>query len=106
MTIEFTTDDQIIRTTGELTYSTAVVATADGKGWLLRETLQSENGKPACSGMSSDQVIAHLQYDAYVEIEGSSLRYHRTKGAKQIMEFVRADSMQRVLADRTKPASR
>jgi hypothetical protein len=99
MTLEFTEDDRIVRVTGELTYTTSVVVTADGPGWLLKEELQSQNGKPGCGGKLAEEIILHLQREAYVEIRGSVLHYYGVKGAERVMKFKRADAQQARVRD-------
>ena len=95
MTLEFTTDGRVVRTTGELIYVTAVSAARQSNGWVLQETLESQNGKPACSGKLAREVMGHLQRSAYVEVSGSTLRYFRTEGAERALEFRRSDSLSR-----------
>lgn len=94
MTLEFTADNRIVRTSGELSYTTSVVAVADGKGWLLQEHLLSQNGKRGCGGKSAEEILLHLDQQAYVEADGSRLRYFRAKGAKSIIEFTRVNTQQ------------
>lgn len=92
MTLEFTSDDHMVRTTGELIYTSAVSATADGSGWLLKEELESHNGKPGCGGKSAEEIVSHLRHEAYVEVDGGLLRYYGVKDAKKVVEFMRADA--------------
>lgn len=92
MTLEFTKDRRIVRKTGGLIYTTSVLLNADGNGWLMKETLESENGKPGCGGKAAEEVISHLQHDAYVEVAGARLRYYGVKGARRVIEFQRADA--------------
>jgi hypothetical protein len=92
MTLEFTADGRIIRTTGELVYTTTVAVTADSDGWLLTEQLESQNGKPGCGGKASDEIVLHLRQPAYIQVDGSVLRYYRAKNAKRVIEFERVDT--------------
>lgn len=94
MTLEFTADDRIVRETGELIYTTSVIATADGAGWLLKEELQSQNSKPGCGGKSAGEIVSHLQHRAYVEVHGLVLRYYGSKDGNRVMEFKRSDAQQ------------
>jgi len=94
MTLEFRNGNQIVRTTGELSYTTDVVPVADGKGWRLQERLLSQNGKPGCSGKSAGEILLHLNRQAYVETDGSTLRYYRAKGAQKAIEFTQAQAQQ------------
>jgi hypothetical protein len=105
MALEFTADDRIVRTTGELIYTSTVITTVDGSGWLLTEELESQNGKPGCGGKSAEEVVSHLRHEAYVEVRGSVLRYYGAKGAKKVIEFTRADAQQSVHPDRREDAT-
>jgi hypothetical protein len=105
MTLEFTADNRIVRTTGELKYTSTVVTTLEGSGWLLTEELESQNGKPGCGGKSAEEIVSHLRHEAYVEVRGSVLRYYGVKGAKKAMEFTRADAQQTVQPDRREDAA-
>lgn len=103
MTLEFRDGNQIVRTTGKLSYTTDVVPIADGKGWRLQERLLSQNGKPGCSGKSAEEILLHLiNRQAYVETDGSILRYYRAKGAQKAIEFTQARAQQTVARDRAK----
>jgi len=94
MTLEFKDGNRIVRTTGELSYTTDVVPIADGGGWRLQERLLSQNGKPGCSGKSAEEILSHFDRQAYVETDGSTLRYHRAKGAQKVIEFTRVRAQQ------------
>ena len=102
MTLEFKDGNRIVRTTGDLSYTTDVVPIADGKGWRLQERLLSQNGKPGCSGKSAEEILLHLNRQAYVEADGSKLRYYRAKGAQEAIEFTQVRAQQTAVRDRAK----
>ena len=104
MTLEFTADDRVVRTTGQLTYTSTAVVTAEGSGWLLKEKLESQNGMPGCGGKSAEEIVSHFQREAYVEMHGTVLRYYGVKGTKRALEFERADARQSVPAESAGPA--
>lgn len=89
MALKFTAEGKAVRTTGALIYTTAVKLKSEGSGWLLSETLESDNGQPACSGKQANQVLEHLDRQAYVEIEPDQLRYYRKFGDKRFIHFIR-----------------
>ncbi len=90
MTFEITPDGHIVRTTGELVYTTTASLTRDGKGWLLDEQLQDHNGRPSCRGDQADQVVEHLKNKAYIEVRGKTLRYRSSKDSGRVLSFVRS----------------
>ena len=102
MTLEFRDGNRIVRTTGELSYTTDVVPIADGDGWRLQERLLSQNGEPGCSGKSAEEILLHLHRQAYIEIDGSTLRYYRTKSAQKAIEFTQVRTQQATARDRAK----
>jgi hypothetical protein len=78
VSFEVVDGDRVIRTTGELVYSTKVVFDPKGRGWELTEVLEQHNGQPNCFGKPADEVVAHLNKPAYVELQRGVLKYYRS----------------------------
>ncbi len=84
MTFELTRDGRIKRTTGQLEYTTTVQLIPEGGGWLLDEKLEKQNGQLSCNGQPGDEVVAHLEDQAFIERRGTELVYHGTKGGTRV----------------------
>lgn len=89
MSFELTDDGRVVRTTGELVYTTTASLIPDGRGWLLDEKLQSNNDKKSCRGEVASEVAEHLKNKAYIEVKGEQLHYHHTKGRGKPLYFIR-----------------
>ena len=90
MLLQIKDNNEIVRTSGRLVYSSSAVITASGAGYLLTESLNNSNGERACSGIESSQVVQHLSFPSYVEIVGNELHYYRIKGDKHFIGFVKS----------------
>jgi hypothetical protein len=93
MSLELTAGGRVIRTTGDLVYSSTVKVSRVRSGWQLTEVLEGHNGLPSCSGEPATDVVAHLANPVYVEIEGSVLNYFRSpQRGRPSLRFRRASN--------------
>lgn len=93
VSFEVVDGDRVIRTTGELVYSTKVVFNPKGRGWELTEVLEQHNGQPNCFGKPADEVVAHLNKPAYVELQRGVLKYYRSASdSTPALRFVHTDA--------------
>jgi hypothetical protein len=83
------TAGHITRTTGTLIYSTKVTLVQNGEGWLLDEQLDKSNDGVSCKGEKAAVVTDHLKQKAYIEVNGDTLYYFRSKGEPLAHSFVR-----------------
>lgn len=92
MSIEFTADGRVIRTSAELVYTTVASLTPKSPGWILAEQLEGHNGMVSCRGQPAEEVVRHLARGAaYVEVDGATLNYFRDLNTVQpSLRFVRA----------------
>ena len=51
---------------------------------------------------STEEILLHLDRQAYVETDGSTLRYYRTQGAQKAIMFTRVPAQQTVARDHAK----
>jgi len=91
MAFEIRADDRIVRTTGTLMYTTVAGYTPEGRGWLLHEALEDDNGGRSCRGETAEQVAKHLNGSAYIEFLGDTLYYYFSRQGGSFLEFKRSD---------------
>ena len=92
MTFQITTDHRIIRTTGTLSYTTTAVFVSEGRGWVLNEQLEEDNGGVSCRGQNASQVTQHLEKGAYIELLGDTLFYYLSRSDGRHLEFKRSSA--------------
>lgn len=89
MTIEFTRDQKIIRTTGELEYSSQAEFTKVGDKIRIDEKLIDSNLKLSCGHKHAETVIGHLNQSAYFSVSQDRLYYYRSDKEKSLVVFSR-----------------
>lgn len=89
MEIEFTTDGKVIRTSGDLVYTTEVAYTPKEHRIRLDEVFLSHNSKPACSGKPAEDLMKHLKKNSYITIANDRLLYYRNKDKNSLIIFSR-----------------
>ena len=89
MEIEFTADGRIIRTTGELVYTTKVIYTPQEHRVRLDETFLDHNEKPACSGKPAEDLMKHLKKNSYITLASDRLLYYRNENKNSLIIFMK-----------------
>lgn len=89
MTIEFTRDQKIIRTTGELEYSSQAKFTEAGDKIRIDEKLIDSNSKLSCGHKNAEFVIGHLNQSSYFSVSQDRLYYYRSNKEKSLIVFSR-----------------
>lgn len=91
MTIEFTRDQKIIRTTGELEYSAQAVFTVVGDKIRMNETLIESNSKLSCALKPAESIIPHLKHSSYFSVTQDRLYYYRNDKKRSLILFSRTE---------------
>lgn len=89
MEIEFAADGRIVRTTGELVYTTKVIYTPQEHRVRLDETFLGHNEKPACSGKPAEDLMKHLKKSSYITLADDRLLYYRNENRDSLIIFMK-----------------
>jgi hypothetical protein len=87
MTLEVTNDGKIIRTTGELSYTSKATFTEINNKVQVDESLIESNLKPSCAGVPASKIVTHLKHKAFFTVDKDRLMYYRNADNNSLIIF-------------------